>query len=850
MLVTMLQNMTGLLLAGALVYAILAIEALQHRRTLQQALIGAVLGLLVIALGLDPYLIPPRNVPMDASAGPLIFAGYLGGPLGASIAAVFSVLFVAQNAGPIPLLGVFYVLASISIGMVASALRPTAKWPEIPGAAVRLILLLFPLPFVVPILVIGLTIPIESPFLIASITAGELIVIGYVSILLSWVVLNYAYFFTFQSGQSIELAKRLDLTLHHSGTGLFEHVIGEPTSHYDAASIKMFGLDLPPGDIPTEAWQAQIHPEDRPDVLANIERALGGKVSFDQADFRVIRKDGTIGYIRSYWTIERDGTGTATRVIGLNTDTTDIHLAEQAHLATSRRMALIIQNLPGVVFQVDISVPGAPQLSYISPTCLTLWGYCDQEFYDDPGLLRKLHDPDDLSRFLDVVRRGVETGAPITHRHRSRTRDGTFKWLDFHGSASRSGAQVNVEAIVLDVSTEVAMQEQVEQEREIAFRAQKSESIGQLTGGVAHDFNNLLAVIVGNLELLGDENEPAMQKELVDVALKAALRGAGLTQSLLAFARKARLTPEVLDLNHVMREAQSWMNRTVPESVSVGTVLADGLWPISADRNSLESALLNLILNARDAMANHGHLTIETQNIRIDDGFVDARQEEVPPGRYVMLAVSDTGSGVSPEFLASIFEPFFTTKPPGSGSGLGLSMVLGFVRQSGGTVQVYSEPDQGTTFKLYFPAVNPPGDPVSDPAGHIADLRGHGQRVLLAEDEDAVRDTLVTILTRAGYDVIAAPSGDAALALYDADPHVDVLLTDIVMPGTLQGTHLARSLRERRADLPVIFMSGYASEATVHGNGLHPADIRLMKPVQRTDLLAALSKSLRSRRPE
>jgi CheY-like chemotaxis protein len=237
-----------------------------------------------------------------------------------------------------------------------------------------------------------------------------------------------------------------------------------------------------------------------------------------------------------------------------------------------------------------------------------------------------------------------------------------------------------------------------------------------------------------------------------------------------------------------------------------------------------------------------GKLTIETANIRIDQAYIDARNEELAPGRYVMLAVSDDGEGIPAETIDSIFEPFFTTKGPGLGSGLGLSMTVGFMRQSGGTIQVYTEVGRGTTFKLYFPAANVPVDHQSEPTSKVGQTANRGKKLLVAEDEDTLRDTLVKILERAGYQVTATASGDAAYAIFEADPTYDLVVTDIVMPGVLQGTGLAKALRERRSTLPVIFMSGYASEATVHGNGLRPEDIRMMKPVQRADLLAALEK--------
>ncbi|WP_083100406.1 ATP-binding protein [Pseudophaeobacter leonis] len=294
----------------------------------------------------------------------------------------------------------------------------------------------------------------------------------------------------------------------------------------------------------------------------------------------------------------------------------------------------------------------------------------------------------------------------------------------------------------------------------------------------------------------------------------------------------------------MVREAKSWMERTLPKTVSVETSLLAGLWPVAADRSSLESALLNLILNAQHAMAGHGKVTIEATNLYIDKPIIGAGKDELAPGRYVVLSVSDTGEGIKEEDLASVFEPFFTTKPPGSGSGLGLSMTIGFMRQSGGTIQVATERGVGTTFKLFFPVTTQKEQPAR-PEKSQAGLSGSGRSVLIAEDEVAVRDTLVAMLSRAGYRVTAATSGDEALKILQADPTFDLLLTDIVMPGRLQGTHLASAVKQLRADLPVIFMSGYASESTLQGTELNPDDTRLMKPVRRADLLAALANALR-----
>ncbi len=376
-------------------------------------------------------------------------------------------------------------------------------------------------------------------------------------------------------------------------------------------------------------------------------------------------------------------------------------------------------------------------------------------------------------------------------------------------------------------------------------QSQRLEAVGKLSGGVAHDFNNLLAVILGNAEMLRDVTQNPEHLSMIDSITSSVQRGSELTQNMLSFARKARLTPQVIDLNDIVRDIKNWAGRTVPANIDVEVSLLAGLWPIEADQSALQNAVLNLLINARDAMPNGGKLTIETTNLRIDSDYIVERGEDVPPGRYALLAISDTGSGISDATIDRIFEPFFSTKPAGKGSGLGLSMVLGFMRQSGGTVRVYSELGEGTTFKLYFP-ISKSGK-VSSPqkSSTPSRLTTGGQTVLVVEDEPELLDLLVTTLSNAGYNVVAASSGDEAFEIFQRNPGFDLLLTDIVMPGTLQGTSLSRALRELNPDLPAVFMSGYASEATVHGNGLRSEDIRLMKPVTRSALLAALDTALK-----
>lgn len=457
--------------------------------------------------------------------------------------------------------------------------------------------------------------------------------------------------------------------------------------------------------------------------------------------------------------------------------------------------------------------------------------------------------PEDRAKVSALLRRCLEHGEPYDGVYQMTTAKGRKIWARSvgHPYKAADGTILGAFGAFQDVTELQDIRAREAQQRQIAAEAQRNESIGRLTGGVAHDFNNLLAVIMGNLELLRDDLKFPPEDERSDMlesALNATRRGADLTRNMLAFARRAPLSPQRLNLNELVRSTEQIAARTLPATVMIDCSLLANLWPIQADRASIESALLNLIVNASHAMPDGGHITLETANLRVEEDYVLSRNEGIAPGRYVMVAVSDTGTGIPQDLLSRIFEPFFSTKSPDQGSGLGLSMVQGFVKQSGGTVRVYSEPGTGTTFKLMFPALHTPDaeDPVREirPAGD----RPRGQRLLLVEDQPDVLAALSRTLRRAGYEVVTAISGDAAAELFALDQDFDLVITDIVMPGQLQGPQLVRALRNQKMHLPTVFLSGYASEATVHGNGLLPTDIRLMKPLQRAELLAAVARAL------
>jgi signal transduction histidine kinase/DNA-binding response OmpR family regulator len=381
---------------------------------------------------------------------------------------------------------------------------------------------------------------------------------------------------------------------------------------------------------------------------------------------------------------------------------------------------------------------------------------------------------------------------------------------------------------------------------EAALRhSQKLEAVGQLTGGVAHDFNNLLQVIAGNLQLLQRDlagNEQHQRR--LHTAIGAVDRGARLAAQLLAFARRQPLEPQVLHLGRMVRSLDELLRRAIGENIEVETVIGGGLWNTFADPHQLENVILNLAINARDAMEGEGKLTIETSNAMLDDHYAQLHPD-VTPGQYVLLAISDTGCGMTPEILERVFEPFFTTKPEGRGTGLGLSMVYGFIKQTGGHIKIYSEVGHGTTIKLYFPrtfqAEVPRTEPITGP------IEGGTETLLVVEDDAEVRATVVEMLTDLGYRVLKASDGQSALAVIQSGVPIDLLFTDVVMPGPLRSPDLARKAQALVPGLEVLFTSGYTENAIVHGGRLDPGVSLLSKPYRREDLARKIRTMLRNR---
>ncbi len=403
-------------------------------------------------------------------------------------------------------------------------------------------------------------------------------------------------------------------------------------------------------------------------------------------------------------------------------------------------------------------------------------------------------------------------------------------------------------AAYMQLREETARREVTEQ----ALRqAQKMEAVGRLTGGIAHDFNNLLTAILGNIDLAlrrstGGEDERIVRS--LTSARRASERAASLVGRLLAFSRQHPLEVKSIDLNRLVQGMSELLRQTIGETVIIETVLAGGIWKAAVDPNQLENAILNLAVNARDAMPDGGRLTIETANTYLDETYVAQAGDNLPQGQYVMLAVTDSGTGMSKELIERSIEPFFTTKPAGAGSGLGLSMVYGFVKQSGGHIKIYSEPGEGTTIKLYFPRLSDQSklpDGHNEPAAAEQPIENSQQQatILLVEDDEQVNLFACEALRDRGYHVIVASDGPAALRLLDGEPAIDLLFTDVVLPGGMNGRQLADEVLRRRPSMKVLFATGYTRNAIIHQGRLDP-DVELLSKPFTADLLARKVKQI------
>jgi two-component system, cell cycle sensor histidine kinase and response regulator CckA len=588
---------------------------------------------------------------------------------------------------------------------------------------------------------------------------------------------------------------------------------------------RIFGL--PDGMAMTvEAFFACVHPADQERVQRASRDATDHGAVFD-IEHRIQHPDGQVRWVHERAIVERDAAGQPTQMIGTVLDITDRHSSTEALQASEqrhRRLAAIVESSDDAILSATLD----GQITSWNLGAEKLFGYrADEVLGKSTSLLASSATLADEGRVFACAARGE---AVQQHETARRRKDGTMVEVALTVSPVRdaTGAVIGISKIVRDLTihrlTEAALRRTEEQFRQ----AQKMEAVGRLAGGVAHDFNNLLTVIISYARLSLDElkaSDPLRNDiEQIETAGK---RATELTRQLLAFSRQQILQPQVVDLNQIVAGTKSMLARLIGEDVELTTLAASNIGRVLADQGQIEQVLMNLAVNARDAMLHGGKLTIETVNVQLDASYVGAHLG-VAAGDYVMLAVSDTGVGMDAATQARIFEPFFTTKEKGKGTGLGLSTVFGIVEQSGGHVRVYSEPGCGCTFKIYLPRT----DRVATQAISVAPtkiLEG-AETILLVEDEEQVRDVACAILRRNGYHVLtAANGGEAFLISKDFTAKIHLLLTDVVMP-KMSGRKLAEELSPGRPEMKVLFASGYTDDAIIHHGVLDAGVAFLQKP--------------------
>ncbi len=561
-------------------------------------------------------------------------------------------------------------------------------------------------------------------------------------------------------------------------------------------------------DVEGRAAAAVRHARRRAGVGEQVEACLRGR-------------DGSPVWLLVDSTPVFDDEGRYEGVLAMGMDISERRRGEEALRESEARFRQLAESVREVFWMTDVA---KGEMVYVSPAYESIWGRSRAGLFASPSDWSDALHPEDRERVVEAAMTQQATGT-YDEEYRVVRPDGTVRWI--HDKAfpvrDEGGRVVRIAGVAEDVTTRRELEAQLRQ-------SQKMEAVGRLAGGVAHDFNNMLSVVLGYADLaLGDlrPGEP-LRDDLMEIK-KAGQRAAALTQQLLAFSRQQVLAPRVLDLAEVVAGTERMLQRLVGEDVELTLLAAPGACRCKVDPGQVEQVVMNLVVNARDAMLQGGKLTIETCAVEFDEEY--AREHlDVAPGSYVMLSVSDNGCGMDAATRSRIFEPFFTTKEKGKGTGLGLSTVFGIVKQSGGHVWVYSEPGVGTTFKVYFPRVDAAPDAASQRPAQ-AEIRGGSETILLVEDEEQVRAFALSVLRRAGYRVLDAANGGEGLLIGEQDAsRIDLLLTDVVLP-RMSGRQLAERLCPARPEMRVIYMSGYTEDAVIQHGVLHSGVAFLQKPL-------------------
>ncbi len=597
--------------------------------------------------------------------------------------------------------------------------------------------------------------------------------------------------------------------------------------YFNNALVEYSGRD--PETLLNDGWTSVLHPDDLTVAIDQRRRTVATGDPYE-IHVRLCRWDGEYRWHKVRSEPEFDDDGTIFRRWGSAIDIHDLHMLEEQAGTLAVEREAILESLGHAVYTLDREF----RFVYLNSHALALMHVTAEEALGKVAweVLPQIR----ATGGIEVIQRVLETGQSDRRQVFS---EPLKAWLDISLSPTPNG----VTASIQDITHVKTLSKQLN-------RAQRLEAIGQLTGGIAHDFNNLLTVVFGAAESLALESRlsPA-GRGMVDLISQAATRAAELTHHLLAFARKQPLAPEAIDISKQVTDLVPFLKRTLGEGIEVASVLATGLPAAHVDPGQFENALLNLAINARDAMPEGGILEIETSVTELDEDYA-ATHSEAQPGTYVLVSIGDTGEGIAPEHLERLFDPFFTTKPLGQGSGLGLSMVWGFVKQSGGHVAVYSESGRGTTFRLYLPvAPEDASREAENPTGEGPPTRCTGH-ILLVEDDEFVRTFATDQLSAYGYQVTAAASGPEALELLKGINHLDLLFTDVILPGGMTGRELAAEVVTRMPGTLVLYASGYTADILMHDGQLDPEVVLLSKPYSGKQLLERVQQLISAPRTE
>jgi len=595
-----------------------------------------------------------------------------------------------------------------------------------------------------------------------------------------------------------------------------------------AARFKGYAADEIIGRHFSEFYTEEERNAGIPELALKIAASEG---RFEREGWR-LRKDGTRFWAHVVIDPIRSPSGETIGYAKVTRDLTERKAAEEALRRSQEQFRLLVQGVTDyAIFMLD---PEGYVASW-NAGAQRIKGYAPNEIIGSH--FSRFYTSEDLA--AGIPARGLATAARDGRWEAEglrKRKDGSAFWAHVVIDAIRDedGKIIGFAKVTRDISERKEAEQSLQQTQAALAQAQKMEALGQLTGGVAHDFNNLLQVISSNLHLAAKDVAGNPRAEVrIQNALAGVSRGARLAQQLLAFGRRQALEPKIINVGRFIRGMDDMLRRTIGADIEFETCVSGGLWNTLLDPNQVENAVLNLAINARDAMPEGGKLTIEAGNAFLDDRYA-ASHEGLQPGQYVMLAVTDTGSGMPADVVQRVFEPFFSTKPEGKGTGLGLSMVYGLVKQSGGHIKIYSELGHGTTVKLYFPRAHENEDVVTDLSN--TPVRGGSETILVVEDDEDVREGTVALLRDLGYRVLKAKDGASAMGVIESGLPIDLLFTDVVMPGPVRSPDLARTAKERLPNLAVLFTSGYTENAIVHGGRLDRGLELLGKPYSREQL--------------